>query len=102
MSGIGDFYGLDFEVDFSVFDESFEDIPAVYVIYSEKVCLEVGQTTQLKTTIETHPNTREWIKLSNSKQIFVAFHFDADFESRVDKQVYLKSKLNPVISGKLQ
>ncbi len=98
-SQTGDFYGIEFEVDFSIFDESFEDIPAVYVIYNSKTCLEVSETNKLKAEIETHPHTREWLKLSGKDSIFVAFHFDDDQESRDDKVRYLKNKLKPQIKN---
>lgn len=100
MSQLTDFFGLEFETDFSLFGDNFENLPGVYIIYTPKICLDVGQTSDLKTAIETHPNTRDWIKLSGDEAILVAFHFDDDLESREDKLLYLKTKLKPAIKAK--
>lgn len=96
---MADFYGLSFETDYSLFGDEFADLPGVYVIYTEKVYLDIGQTDKLKTTIETHPNTRVWILNSNGEEIYVAFHLDPDLGSRVDKESYLRYKMKPIIKG---
>lgn len=93
---MGDFYGLTFETDYSLFGDEFKELPGVYVVYTERSCLEIGETDNLKLAIETHANTRSWINNSNGETIYVAFHLDSDLESRVDKKLYLTSKMRPV------
>lgn len=104
MPGLGceandmaDFYGLSFDTDYSLFGDEFEDLPGVYVIYTETKCLDIGQTDKLKTAIEAHPNTRTWVLSSNGEEIYIAFHLDIDQESRVDKKGYLRAKMKPIL-----
>ena len=97
MADFVDFYGLSFEAEYSLFASEFEALPGVYVVYTEKSCLDIGSTDNLKESIETHKNTREWLKFAGKDEIFVAFHLDEDKESREDKEAYLRSKMNPLI-----
>lgn len=99
MNPTVDFYGIEFEAEYFLFGDEFSDLPGVYIIYTEKAVLEIGITERLKTTIEEHSNTREWLKLANGDEIFVAFNMDNNPESRADKEVYLKAKMNPRISA---
>lgn len=93
MSAIADFYGYEFEADLDLFTSEFEDIPGVYVIYTPKVCLEIGETEDLRNSLETNNNTREWLTKSEGEDILVAFHPDKDKESRKEKESYLCSKM---------
>lgn len=98
-SNLADFYGLPFETDYMLFaSDELEEIPAVYVVYTTTACLEIGEAPLLKTAIEEHLNTTQWIKLANKDDIYIAFHPDDDVESRIDKMEYLKSKMKPLIS----
>jgi hypothetical protein len=97
---MADFYGFDFEEGFDLLGDEFEDIEAVYVIYTEQGVLEIGETYQLKTTLETHENTRNWVNASPKQQILVAFHPDKSTASRLDKVSYLQEKMNPKFRSK--
>lgn len=98
MNGdIADFHGLTFETDYLLFIDEFEEVPAVYVIYTPKVCLEIGETDNLKEAIETHINTKKWVELSAGQDIYVAIHFEEEPASRVEKQKFLQGKMKPLI-----
>lgn len=98
MAGpIVDFYGIDFEAEFLLFGDEFEELPGIYVVYTEKSCLDMGATENLKTAIEEHQNTREWLKLAGKNDIYIAFHLDKDSESREDKIAHLKKKMKPLL-----
>lgn len=97
MAQLANFYGYDFEAEYLLFADEFEEIPAVYVIYTPKVCLDVGQTENLKEGIETHGSTKDWVKQSNSDDIYVAFYHEPDRDSRVEIESLLRSKMKPVV-----
>jgi hypothetical protein len=95
---LADFHGLPFETDYMLFAvDELDDIPSVYVIYTSKACLEIGETPRLRTHLEEHANTQKWIELSGGEDIFIAFHPDEDTRSRLDKVSYLVGKMRPVI-----
>lgn len=96
MNPRADFYGVDFEAEYVLFADDFEDLPGIYVVYTEKVCLDIGQTEKLKTAIEAHENTGQWVKVSGGDEIYVAFHFDPDGESRNDLEKHLRLKMHPI------
>lgn len=91
-----DFYGYDFKVDFPLLITEFEQYPGVYVVYTEKVVLDLGVTENLKDSIETHINTHKWFELSKGDSIFVAFYFEVDIEVRIEIENYLRPKMKPL------
>lgn len=95
---LADYFGIFFEAEHLLFGYDFEELPGVYIVYTEKDCLDIGETGNLKISLETHKNTLEWIKQADDEDIFVAFHLDDNQESRKDKELYLRSKMHPVFS----
>lgn len=88
-----DFYGIDFEGEYSLLGDEFPEIPALYIIYTEKACLYMGSTDNLKQAIEENEHAQQWIKLAEGKDIFIAFHAESDPESRQDIEGYLREKM---------
>lgn len=99
MADLADFHGIQFAAEFDLFTDTddFEDTPAIYVIYTEQGCIEIVSTDHLKTDVETNTNAPKWLKMADGKNIFVAFHFDDDADSRQEKVKHLKSKMHPLI-----
>ena len=95
MAQTADFYGIDFEVEYSLFADEFESVPGIYVVYTSKICLEIGESEDIKMSLETNEHTRDWINLSDKQDILVAIHLDPDKNSREDKVLHLKARMKP-------
>lgn len=89
------FFGYDFEGGYLLFGDEFVPEPGVFVVYTDKLCLEVGESGNLREALETHNNTLEWIKVAGSDDIFVAVYLEPDEESRREVKEHLHSKMNP-------
>lgn len=98
---MADFWGISFDQDYTLFIDELEDEAGIYLVYTDKVFLEVGSTRNLKDTIETHPNTHDWLQKVGKAEIFISFHKDSDEESRQDKEAYLKSKFKSISKLKI-
>jgi hypothetical protein len=96
MADTANFYGYDFEADFSLLGDEFEEVPGVYVIYNEKDCLEIGETENIKETLETNEHTRNWVKLSQELEIYVAIYPEDNEEARMEVVNHLKEKMLPL------
>lgn len=97
MSQKADFFGIEFEADYLLFSDEMKSLPGVYIVYTEKACLEIETTEDFKNSVETDGHTRDWLELSKGNDIYIAFHFDKNKESREDKKIYLKSKMQPLL-----
>jgi hypothetical protein len=96
MSQVVDFFGVDFEADNLFFGADLEDLPGVYILYTDKKCLDLGQTSKLASEIDEHLNASSWVKEADREDIFLAFHQEEDREKRLDVVEELRPKLNPV------
>ena len=99
MANVANFYGYEFEADLNFFAdlERAQEIPAVYVVYTNKKCLGIGETTELKTALETHADTRDWMKASDREEVYFAFYFDPLESSRKEIVQFLIEKMNPAV-----
>jgi predicted GIY-YIG superfamily endonuclease len=96
MSEPADFFGYDFEADFMLFADEFEEVQGVYIIYTDEACLDIGTTTNLKESLETHSNTRDWVKTAGKKDVFVAIYKEDSESERQEIRDYLKDKMHPL------
>lgn len=89
-----DYCGISFESEYMLFVDEMEELPGVYVIHTEKTVIDVGESDNLKTAIESHMNTQVWIEKAGKGDIYIAFHLDKDKESRKDLEKFLRSKID--------
>lgn len=85
---------IPFDIEYLLFADEMEELAGVYVVYTTKTVLDIGITRNLKFSIEEHKNTQEWLNIAGEEDIYVAFHFDENPESRKDKEIYLRSKIS--------
>lgn len=95
MAGTTNFFGYEFETDYNLFGDEFEEVAGVFVIYTPKAYLDIGTTENLKTSLETHQNTADWIRLSEGEEILVAFYLEEDPGKRVEIESHLRVKMQP-------
>ncbi len=92
-----DFFGYDFEVDYNLFGDQFQEAPGIYIIYTAKACLDIGSTKTLKTSLETHPHTAKWITLAEGEDILVALYFEDNDRQRENITSFLRSRMHPLL-----
>lgn len=74
---------------------AFNEVAAVYVIYTTQLWLDVGETDQLGTRIAGHERKPCWLKNAGVLPVYVAVHQEANQQTRQSIESYLRSKLNP-------
>lgn len=94
---MAEFFDIDFDSEYMLFGDEFQEAPGIYIIYTEEKFLDLGSTINFKTAIEEHEHTRDWIKNAEGKEVLIAFHLDHDPESREDKLLYLQGKMQPLL-----
>ncbi len=99
MAAPANFHGYEFEAELNLLSdlEERKDVPAVYVIYTTKKCLDIGETDQLKTTLETHEHTRAWFKQADGEEVYFAFYLDPLESSRKEIVKFLTAEMKPVV-----
>ena len=78
--------------------QEFNNVPGIYVIFTDQVWLDVGETDQLGNRIngENHDRKPDWIRHSQQRQINIAFLREASSDARLRIEAHLRSVLNPV------
>lgn len=99
MDQVTDFYGYEFESEYLLLGDEFEDLQGIYVVYTKKVCLDLGVTEKLKSRIETHENTRDWLLKAAGDTVHIAFRLDEDPKSRQEIASYLRDKMHPLYTS---
>lgn len=92
--------GYDFEA-YSL-NTIFNNVPGVYVIFTEKFWLDVGETDELGNRVNGNNHERKtcWISKSNGYPISVAFRKIFSKQERQELEFNLRAKLKPVCGEK--
>lgn len=93
MQNIG---GYPFEIGYPLDTTTFNNIGAVYVIYTSSRFLDVGESGELGNRITGHDRKFEWRRNSNNEPIFVAVHQEGDQTVRLAIESNLRNTLNPI------
>lgn len=93
--------GYDFEGPWEL-GQTFNNVPGVYVIYTNQVWLDVGETDKLGDRIngDNHKRKPEWLKQSGGYQIYIAFLRVENYQSRLAIESKLRLALQPVCGGR--
>jgi len=85
----------DFEGSYRL-ESSFNEVPGVYVIYTTKNWLDVGETDKLGSRMSNHERKQEWYKYANGLQIWLAFLEVSNSQLRLLIESELRSLLRPL------
>ena len=73
----------------------FNEVPAVYVIYTSDSWLDVGETDKLAARLQNHERKECWKRNAGGKSIYVAVLQESSSQKRSAIEAYLREKLNP-------
>lgn len=74
---------------------TFNNVAAVYIIYTSQSWLDVGETDQLETRISEHERRPCWQRNAGNVPIYVAVHQESNQQARLAIESALRSQLNP-------
>lgn len=92
--------GYQFEQGYPLITTTFNDIAAVYVIYTNQLWLDIGETDQLETRISEHERRPCWQRNAGTLPVYVAVHPEANQQTRLLVESYLRSQLKPTCGDK--
>lgn len=96
--------GYNFEQPYILRTTSFNNVPAVYVVYtvigSSTVWLDVGETDKLGERIPNHERRECWSRNSQGKEIYIAVMQVHDEFSRRNIESDLRNRLLPMCGEK--
>jgi hypothetical protein len=92
---ISNIEGYQFEQGYSLTTTKFNNVPAVYVIYTSQLWLDVGETDQLGTRMASHERKPDWISSTGLFPIFVAVHREGSMDTRLAIESDLRKRLCP-------
>lgn len=75
---------------------TFNPVPGVYVIHSSAGVLDVGMAEKLVERISNHERKPDWLRYSYWQDISLAFLHEADKDTRLAIESYLRKQLNPL------
>lgn len=87
--------GYQFEIGYSLNTTGFNNVSAVYLIYTSNRWLDIGETDKLGNRLENHERKGCWEKNSLGDLIYVGVHQEIDQNVRLNIEADLRSKLNP-------
>ncbi|MBF8250292.1 MAG: hypothetical protein HW400_893 [Candidatus Levybacteria bacterium] len=78
--------------------QEFSNVPGIYVVFTNSLWLDVGETDKLGDRIngDNHERKPDWIKNTNGNQIKIAFFRESNSENRLKIESYLRLILKPV------
>lgn len=86
--------GYQFEQGYTVATK-FNNVAAVYVIYTNQIWLDVGETDELGTRMAGHERKPDWIRNAGLLPIYVAVYREDNYQTRLTIESDLRSKLGP-------
>jgi len=83
-------------------DTNFFNIPSVYVVYTDNLCLEVGETEKLGQRLNnnSHERKKVWLKKAKKQPVKVVFLRVKNKQDRLEIKKQLRLKLSPVFGEK--
>ena len=92
--------GYQFEQGYPLATTTFKNVAAVYIIYTNQLWLDVGETDQLGTRISEHERRACWQRNAGSVPIYVAVHQESNQQTRLAIESDLRSQLNPTCGNR--
>jgi len=89
----------DFQGPYSL-NTSFNEVAGVYVIYTSKNWLDVGETDSLATRISSHERKPDWVRNANGLLIWLAFLAISNPQQRLQVEAELRNCLYPLCGEK--
>lgn len=87
--------GYTFDGPYLIEGTNFSAVPGVYVIHTNGIWLDVGETDNLKERIANHERRNSWIYYASGNQIFLSFYHDRDLNNRLSVESQLRTSLCP-------
>lgn len=82
--------------------QKFNDVPGIYLVFTNNLWLDVGETDKLGSRIngDNHERKPDWIMNANGFQINIVFLRESNSENRLKIESYLRLSLKPVCGDK--
>lgn len=86
--------GYQFETGYTP-ETNFNNVAAVYVVYTNDVWLDVGETDELGSRIQSHERKGCWERNAGGKKIWIAVRQEGNKQGRLALEAYLRRELRP-------